>query len=368
MEKLIFAVFLILVNLNSLFGQSNRVRPYSESSAETNHQEKTKKPFRNQTIETGKEAAAQANANSDVIKIETELVIVPTRIADRKGRAVAGLKREEFKIFEDGVEQELAYFSNEEQPFTVALVLDMSYSSVFKLKDIQGAAFEFVGQLRPADKLMIVSFDEKVNVLCEPTNNRKVLRLAIEATKIASGTSFYSALDVIFNQKFNSVPGRKAVVVLSDGVDTTSRKNIADKILNTVGETDVLVFPIQYDTYDDVQKSRRRNAQIFYDENDRPYTIEMPRVRGEREEDYRNANDFLKEISLQSGGRVYRVSSSSNLNEAFADIADELRKIYSLGYYPSVKAKAGDRHTVKVRVYRPDLVVRAKSSYLRKRN
>jgi hypothetical protein len=117
-----------------------------------------------------------------------------------------------------------------------------------------------------------------------------------------------------------------------------------------------------------VQKSRKESAQIFYDENDRPRAIEKPRTRGEREDDYKNAGEFLKEVSNQSGGRVYRVSSSSKLTQAFANIADELRKIYSLGYYPNVERKAGAKYTVKVRVYRPNLIVHAKNNYLWKQN
>ena len=103
-------------------------------------------------------------------------------MAQRKGNAVVDLRKEDFKIFENGVEQEIAYFSDEDQPSTVALMLDMSYSSVFKLEEIQAAAWAFVSQLREDDRVMVISFAKKVQVLCEPTNNRKVLRLAIDVT------------------------------------------------------------------------------------------------------------------------------------------------------------------------------------------
>ncbi|MBA2606971.1 MAG: VWA domain-containing protein [Acidobacteria bacterium] len=350
-----------------LFGQSNRVPNYSENSSEPNKGDSQKKSPENQTTEINTKIN-ERKLDDEIIRVETDLVVIPTSISERNGKRVANISKEEFKIFENGIEQEIAYFSNEEQPFTVALVLDMSYSSVFKLKDIQDAALVFISQLRPDDKVLVISFDEKVQVLCEPTNNRKILRLAIEGTKIASGTSFFSALDLVLNEKLNEIAGRKAIVVLSDGVDTTSQNSTALRILNDVSETDVLVYPVQYDTYDDVQKSRKESAQIFYDENDRPRAIEKPRTRGEREDDYKNAGEFLKEVSNQSGGRVYRVSSSSKLTQAFANIADELRKIYSLGYYPNVERKAGAKYTVKVRVYRPNLIVHAKNNYLWKQN
>ena len=365
MKRLAFSVFILLFGFNLLNAQSRRVSVYSESSSPSD-----KKDFKNppQAIETVETANKKETEDSEVLRVDTDLVVIPTQIYSRDGKIISGLKKEEFKIFEDGVEQELAYFSGDEQPFTVALVLDMSYSSIFKLEEIQEAAFTFINQLRPEDKVMVISFDEKARVLCEPTNNRKVLRLAIEATKIQSGTSVYTALDLALNQKLNRVAGRKAIVLLSDAVDTSSQKLTSNDILKNIGDSDVLIYPIQYDTYDDVQKTRKQTAQIFYDDNDRPIVIEMPKKKGEREEDYKTADDFLSELANLTGGRVDKVSSATNLNQAFARIANELRKIYSLGFYPSDNRKVGVRYRLKVRVYRPNLLVRARNSYIRKRN
>lgn len=356
MKSFLFISLLSVLFAASLFAQSRRVVNYSESQSSAKIQPQSASENR-QTNE---------NNEPDIIRVETDLVVIPTQITDRGGRVVTGIKKEEFQIFENGVAQEIAYFSGEEQPFTVALVLDMSYSSVFKLEEIQRAAFAFINQLRPQDRVMVVSFDEKARVLCEPTNNRKVLRLAIEGAKIASGTSLYTALDLVLNQKFAAVSGRKAIVLLSDGVDTSSAKTNAAGIVKNLGASDVLIYPIQYDTYEDVQKSRKENAQIFLDEDDRPIVVELPKEKGERETDYRAAEDFLKEISTQTGGRIFRVSSTTNLNAAFFSIAEELRKVYSLGYYPSEKRKIGLRYPLKVRVYRPNLNVRARDSYISK--
>ncbi|CAN5183758.1 hypothetical protein BH20ACI1_BH20ACI1_13760 [soil metagenome] len=347
--------FIILIFISPLFGQAGRVPVYSESASDKT----AEKDGKQSPIEKPNE-----NDEDEVIRVETDLVIIPAQISQRSGKPVTDIKKEEFRIFENGKVQEIAYFSKEEQPFTVALVLDMSYSSVFKLQEIQNAALTFVNQLRENDKVMVVSFDEKAQVLCEPTSNRKVLKLAIEGAKIASGTSLYSALDLVLNKKFNSVDGRKAIVLLSDGVDTSSLNISADDVLKQIVETDVLVYPIQYNTWDDVQKSRKNSAQIFYDEDDRPYSVELPRKKGEREEDYKAADIFFKEISAQTGGRVFRVSSNTNLNQAFANIADELRKVYILGYYPSEERKVGVRYSIKVRVYRPNLFIRARNGYI----
>ncbi|MBX7053891.1 MAG: VWA domain-containing protein [Pyrinomonadaceae bacterium] len=335
-------------------GQAGRVKGYSESIARKDRtSDNSARPV----------SVPKPEKDDGIVRIETDLVTVPVRVNTRKGRPVTDIDRSEFKIFENGEEQEIAYFSNSDEPFTVALLLDMSYSSVFKLPEIQAAAKAFIAQLRPSDRVMVVSFDEKVRVLCEATDNRLALRYAVEAAKVGSGTSLYSAIDAALNEKLRSVKGRKAIVLLSDGVDTTSVTATAKGLLRDIDEIDTLIYPIRYDTFDDVRKIRRKDAQILYDDNDRPYVVEAPLVKGEKEEDYAAAREFLSDLAERSGGRLQRVTSATNLNEAFARIAEELRKTYSLGYYPNSERTPDSRYFIKVRVYRPDLDIRARDNY-----
>jgi Ca-activated chloride channel family protein len=347
LPRSVFCLALILFGSFTASAQSGRVGSYSESVARTK----------------AKESGVEQKAGDETIRIETDLVTVPVRITSKSGRPVVDIKQSEFRIFEDGQEQQIAYFSSIDQPFTVALVLDMSYSTVFKLDDIQAAALLFVSQLRPEDRVTVIAFDEKPRVLCKPTSNRKVLRLAIEGTRVGSGTSLYDALDVAIAKQLGDVEGRKAVVLLSDGVDTQSGKSTADDIVDMIREEDVLAYTLRYDTFDDVRKSRRNDAEIRYGEDDKPYIYERPPAKGERESDYERAVEFLDTISDKSGGRVFRVSSSTNLKNAFTRIADELRKTYSLGYYPSSERKPGAQYTLKVRIYRPDLLIRTREGF-----
>jgi VWFA-related protein len=335
-----------------IYAQSRAFKTYSDSPTRVEHV-----PRPSNTPADKKD--------DDVIRVETDLVMVPVRLSEKSGRPVPDVKQSEFRIVENDVEQDVAYFQNEDQPFTVALLLDMSYSTVFKLHDIQAAADLFVSQLRPQDKVMIVAFDEKVRVLCKPTSDQKVMRLAIESTQVGSGTSIYTALDEVLNNQFSKIPGRKAIVVLSDGVDTSSKLASAKKISDDLTETDILIYPVQYNTYDDVQRNRRKDAPIQYDEDDRPYRVDRGPGRGESESDYAFAREFFADIADRTGGRVYRVSSNTNLRSAFASIAEELRKIYTLGYYPSSGRTPGESYSIKVRVYRPNLIVRARESRLR---
>lgn len=350
MPHKVIAICLVLASVAA--GQSAHKKQYSESVSRYDRAAVV-------------EAEDRDDKDDSIIRVDTDLVTIPVRVTTRGGRPVPDIRQSEFRIFEDGEEQEIAFFGTNDAPFTVALLLDMSYSSVFKLDEIQSAAMQFVAQLKANDKVMIVAFDRTARVLCEVTDNRKAIRYAIEGAKIGSGTSVYDAVSLVLNDRFAKLPGRKAIVLLSDGVDTTSKTTELKAILGDVDETDTLIYPIQYDTFDDVQKNRRNDAEIRYDDDDRPYIVESPRTKGEREQDYQEAREFLNEIASRTGGRVQRVNSTTNLTAAFARIADELRKTYSLGYYPNSERKPGAKYFIRVRVYRPDLVVRARETYLK---
>ena len=345
-----FTILAVLAFAPTAIGQARHARTYSESSSSV---EKSS----SNTTDKKKES-------DDVVRVETDLVTVPFRVFSKDGTPVTDIRRSEFRIFEDGVEQPIAYFAGEDQPFTVALLLDMSYSTVFKLRDIRAAADLFIGKLRTDDKVMVVAFDENVQVLCKPTNNREALQLAVQATSVGSGTSVYTAVDQVINDEFRRVSGRKAVVLLTDGVDTRSRNATARSVLRSLSETDVLVFPIQYDTYDDVLKNKSQNAPVRFDEDDKPHVIQQAAAKGEREEDYEAADTFLHDLASTTGGYLYKASSNRNLDKAFAAIADELRKTYTLGYYPGDVRKPGEMYSVKIRIYRPGLVIRARGKYL----
>ncbi|MEO8648595.1 MAG: VWA domain-containing protein [Acidobacteriota bacterium] len=356
MRVVCFVLFSICISFGPADGQSGRYANYSESGP---------KSARTIPTEIAKTDPARSRKDdTDVIRVESDLVTIPVRITGGGGRPITDIRQNEFKVFENGVEQEIALFSSEDQPFTVALVLDMSYSSVFRLEDIQRAAFTFVKQLKPDDRIMVVSFDGKPHILCEATADRRVLQLAIEGAKIGSGTAVYDTFGLLLNEKLGAFGGRKAVVLLSDGVDTSSRLITPPEIIKELEARDVIVYPLRYDTYDDVQKSRRNDAQVQYDDNDRPYIVEQPQKKGERPVDYEEAREFLNLMAGTTGGRVYRVGTTTNLDKAFADIANELRKIYSLGYYPYDDRMPGRSYEIRVRVYRPGLTITTRDRYV----
>lgn len=317
-------------------------------------------------------------ADGEPITISTQIVSLPVRVMDRRGRFVSGLTKDDFRVSEDGVDQEIAMFSNESQPFTVALMLDVSYSAKFKINEIQMAAIEFVEQLRPDDKVMIVSFDGEVHILTEPTSDRRELKKAILTTRIDTGTSLYDAVDIVMNRYLRKIDGRKAIILFSDGVDTTSSRvtdltNLADAL-----ELDALVYSIRYDTFSDVQAMKNTTVTRPPPPIAVPTTtnggrlpsilqsVGRPSEQGTTPEEYRRAEEYLTQLATRTGGRSLQATSITNLAEAYRNIASELREFYSLAYYPTVERIPGKRTNVKVRVAQQGLVVRTRESFLKR--
>src|SRR5215207_9805495 len=199
--------------------------------------------------EAKQEQTAEEVGEDEVVRVNTSLVTIPVSVLDRDGRFISGLRKEDFRIFEYGGEQQVSYFATTEEPFTVALVIDTSGSTRFKLEDIQDAAIAFLDQLRPEDKVVVISFDEQVRVLSEATSDRNQLRAAIRRTHTGGGTRLYDAVDLVINEQLRRVQGRKAVVLFTDGVDSSSKRASFESTLEEAVELDAMIYPIQYDTF-----------------------------------------------------------------------------------------------------------------------
>ena len=319
-------------------------------------------------------------SEGDVVRIETNLVTVPVSVLDRQGRFIADLKREQFKVLENGVEQRIAYFEPTEKPFTVALVLDTSGSTVFHLWEIKEAAIAFAKQLRPQDRVLVVTFDEMVMLLTEATNDLNVVTEVIQRNaRTGFSTRLYDAIDLVIKERLNKIEGRKAIVLFTDGVDTASYQATYQSTLREVDERDVLIYPIQYDTTDYMAATQRpSNATIvtqnsssswpFPGKSSSQVTYSNPTVQGApTKEDYERADQFLHQLADKTGGRLYEANDRTQLTAAFSRIAEELRYQYSLGYYPQSALETGERRVIRVRVDQPNLAVRARESYTQKR-
>jgi VWFA-related protein len=301
--------------------------------------------------EASSTAGAPAAGGDDVVKVETNLITIPVSVFDRHGLYIPNLKKEDFKIFEDGKEQTIEYFGTSEKPFTVVLLLDTSPSTEYEIDEIREAAKAFVDQLKPQDKVMVIEFDGNVHVLTEATGDRPTIYKAIKRADFGGGTALYDAVNFSLSKRLNMVTGRKAIVLFTDGVDTMSHKSNYDSTLALAEEADSLIFPIYYNTF----------------ENTRSDSMDVwgPPPPGTTAREYAVGKQYLEELAAYTGGRVFRPESTpGGLTTAFEGIAEELRRQYSIGYIPSEDGKPGQRKQIKVRVNRPNLVLRARDSYI----
>ena len=325
------------------------------------------------------DAGPEEVSEGDVVRVNTSLVTVPVSVLDRQGRFIPNLQREDFRVFENGVEQSIAYFEPAEKPFTVALLLDTSASTHFHLNEIREAAITFAKQLRPQDRVLIVSFNDEVLLLTEVTNDLNLIETVIEeGVNTGNSTRLYDAVDLTIKERLNKIKGRKAIVLFTDGVDTSSQQATYQTTLRDVEELDALIYPIQYDTSDyrqamqgagagSVTVTTTRRGIFGTSTSQQTYTVNNgPPMPGTSKADYDRADLYLHALADKTGGRLYQANDTAQLAQAFSRIAEELRRQYSLGYYPKTDtAESSARREIKVRVRQPNLAVKARDSYMK---
>jgi len=307
------------------------------------------------------------------IKLETSLVVMPLSVLDRYGRYIPSLTRRDFHIYEDNVEQQIDHFSAVEDPFHLVLLLDTSGSVQFKAEAIQDAAFAFVEQLRPQDRLMVLSFDSRIYINSEFTSDHTQLIRAIYRIQNRGGTGgrrlydavdcggpggtrLYDAVDLALTERLKYIQGRKAIVLFTDGVDTESRLTSAPRTLELVEESGVLVYIVQYDTKSDADKG----AKMFGPPDNQIY---IPNATISGPEAYDIASKYLIALVERAGGYLYRPENLSNLNQSLSLIADDLRHQYAISYYPINTARDGTYRSIRVTVDQPNASVLARAGY-----
>ena len=202
---------------------------------------------------------------ASIVRVSTSLITVPAVVMDRNGRYIPNLKKEDFRIYEDGVEQSVAYFASVERPFTVALMLDVSGSTQSQLTQIREAANTFVSRLRANDRMMAITFDGQIHVLTEAADVSAIRRSKLHIPAVTDGTVLYDAVDFAL-KRMAQIPGRKAIVLMTDGVDQNSVATLKST-LNDIAEQDVLIYTVQYNTLPQLPqrlsqiKMKRRDAR-----------------------------------------------------------------------------------------------------------
>ncbi|HEX7330052.1 MAG TPA: VWA domain-containing protein [Pyrinomonadaceae bacterium] len=355
----------------SLYAQSGRKATIPKPDKAPDKTAQPAKPAAdtNEEIREATVAPEGETVEGDVIRFDTSLVTVPVTVLDRNGRYVPQLRRESFRLYENGVEQKIAYFATTDSPFSVVLLIDTSGSTQWRLDDIQDAAINFVSKLKLTDSVMVMSFDDRIKVECKATTDRDVITKAIRHTRTGGGTRLYDAVEDILKKQLKTIPGRKAVVLFTDGVDTTSYRATYEDTLRLAEESDAPIYSVNYDTSG--ISTGGVHAPGLPSGRGTILGIPLPRTGipgtttgGATPGDYRRAVAYLRALSNATGGRSYNGDSLFGIAQAFTWIAEELGRQYSLGYYPTRAGKAGERRQIKVKTTEADMVVKARDSYI----
>jgi Ca-activated chloride channel homolog len=308
------------------------------------------------------------------LKVDVDLVNLAVAVAGRSGDFLTDLKKENFTVYEDKVEQKITNFATVDAPFAVALVLDTSGSTEGKLARIQDEAIRFVEQIHPDDEVLVISFDDEVHLETDFTSNRRAIERAIKRTRTGQSTQLYEAVYLALEEKLKKKRERKAMVLFTDGVDTSSPTTSAKETIEAAKETDALIFPIFFDTSRDMRRLSRGGPMPGGSGNPRfpvpgrvPIDPRGPRQRDEDEQrmqmEIQRGRSYLHDLAEATGGTLYAADGMDSLGGAFGKIATELRSLYNLGYISTNQKKDGKFRKLTVKVDRPDAVVKAKKGY-----
>lgn len=273
------------------------------------------------------------------LHIDVDLALVNVTVTDPYNRLVMGLEPENFRIFEDKVEQEVVNFSSEDVPISIGVILDLSGSMADKLGEAKEAAVQFFKTANPQDEFFLVGFNERVQLLSPFTNNVEDLQSRMLAASAKGKTALLDALYLGLSQMRAAVNGKRALLIISDGGDNSSRYNEKD-IKRIVREADTQLYSIG----------------IFEPSE---YRIRTPEEL--------NGPSLLNEVTELTGGRAFTAENPNDLPDIAAKIGLELRNQYILGYHPSNKAHDARWRKIKIKLRTPKglppLSVYAKTGY-----
>lgn len=276
-------------------------------------------------------SSVRAQNDDEIITVDSSIVVMNATITDASGKAVNGLPQKLFKVFEDGVEQEIVSFSAEETPFAAVILLDTSGSMEQRVSLARSAAIQFLNGLRLDDNAAIYNFDSKVSLVQDFSNSRDLRDLFYDLKAdgmTALNDAIFTAADLLSKR----AEKRRAIIVLSDGADTFSKKS-SDKALQAALAVNATIYTVDMSAIDDNSKGRVQNQGV------------------------------LKNFAEKTGGKFVATPGGVAMRDAFKRIVEELGVQYTLAFHPSNAKKDGKWRTLEIRVSKPALTIRTRKGY-----
>jgi len=309
---------------------------------------------------------AKAQDPDDIIRTETSLVQLNVGVVDRQGRAVTSLTKEDFVVYEDGVKQAIQHFEPVDAPFSLVLLLDMSGSTLNFRQQLKLASQRFLDALAPEDRVAVIQFNAKVKSLTGFSVDRQKTAYAIEIAQGAGETHFYDALKYALKELDKEGKRRKAIVVLTDGLDTRLR-SVDRATLSQAQTNEEALATIQPDKSEELNSvlgaADRQGVTIYPlalpsgDPGRLP--LPTPTIIGI----YAAARARLQSLADRTGGRLNEINRLEYMAQLYREVAANLRTLYTVAYQAKGDRPRGKWHEIKVEVANSDLTARTKPGY-----
>jgi VWFA-related protein len=309
---------------------------------------------------------ASAQEPDDIIRTQTSLVQLNIGVVDRQGRAVTSLTKNDFVVYEDGVKQSIQLFEPVGAPFSLVLMLDMSGSTINFRQQLKLASQRFLDALAPEDRVAVIQFNKDVKSLTGFTVDRQKTAYAIEIASGAGETHFYEALKYALKELDKEGKRRKAIVVLTDGLDTHLRNSDRASLAKAQTDAEALatIKPDASAELNSVLASADRQGVTIYplalpSGDPKRLPLPTPNIIGI----YAAARARLQSLADRTGGRLNEINHLQYMAQLYREVAANLRTLYTVGYQPSGERPRGKWHEIKVEVGYSDLTARTKPGY-----
>ncbi len=311
---------------------------------------------------------ASAQSDDEPITVDSSIVHLNVGVADRKGRPITDLNKDNFTIYEDGVKQNIARFEPVVTPFSLVMILDMSGSTLGFRETIRLSAYRFVDALAPEDRVAVIEFYDKVNLRNDFTTDRRTIGNSINVANGRGKTQLYKALDFALNKLAGEGKRRKAIIVLTDGIDTALRDTDRDllqkisekeipnaikpetnenlnRVLNKADVQGVTIYPLALPTGDPAKLADPTPIQVAM---------------------YQSARSRLQILADRTGGTLNTINRLEEMGRLYASVAAELRTLYTIEYQSTNEKRDGKWRAIKIEVTSSDLISKTRPGYFAK--